>query len=232
MSLAALPFARSRRLHGAEPLVAPASIERALLAFAQAYGFYSAVYIHFGHAQLTARSPIRLAASSIVAYRQFGPALASSSVGDRARATLRPFAWSSGDTIFRQSIDGIHCGVAVPVQDHASGPALVALIGVDLERARTIVDAEGADLAYAAGGIHLRALATLKSEQSRGALTRREIECLRHAALGRTVMETGAALGIAGRTVEFHLKNVSEKLGAANKIHAVAIAVGVGLIQA
>ncbi|WP_227591733.1 LuxR C-terminal-related transcriptional regulator [Klebsiella aerogenes] len=35
-------------------------------------------------------------------------------------------------------------------------------------------------------------------------MSNRELECLRLAALGQTVDESGQTLGISGRTVEFH----------------------------
>lgn len=62
-------------------------------------------------------------------------------------------------------------------------------------------------------------------------LTVREIECIRWAALGMTTLETARELGVAERTVEFHLTNAMRKLGAANKVRAVVIAVQRNLIS-
>ncbi len=61
-------------------------------------------------------------------------------------------------------------------------------------------------------------------------LTQRERECLMWVSLGKTAVETGEIITKSRRTVEFHLNNAVRKLGAANKIHAAALAIRVGLI--
>mgnify|MGYP006421827707 CR=1 FL=1 len=61
-------------------------------------------------------------------------------------------------------------------------------------------------------------------------LTDRECETLRWAARGKTVDETGEILKISERTVEKHLEHAMDKLGAANKAHAVALAITQGVI--
>ena len=55
-------------------------------------------------------------------------------------------------------------------------------------------------------------------------LTRRERDCLSWIARGRSAWEISEILGIAERTVEFHLENSRKKLGAKNTVHAVALA--------
>jgi hypothetical protein len=42
---------------------------------------------------------------------------------------------------------------------------------------------------------------------------------------GKTAPEIGCILGISKRTVDFHVNSAVEKLNAANRIHAVAIAI-------
>lgn len=61
-------------------------------------------------------------------------------------------------------------------------------------------------------------------------LTQREIEIIGWSALGKTSSEVAIIEGISERTVNFHLANVMEKLGAVNKTAAVAKAVRLGLI--
>jgi DNA-binding CsgD family transcriptional regulator len=61
-------------------------------------------------------------------------------------------------------------------------------------------------------------------------LTDREREVLRWAARGKTMQETAEILGIHRRTVEKTLENAMNKLGAANKAHAVAMALLQGII--
>ncbi|MBF0310733.1 MAG: autoinducer binding domain-containing protein [Magnetococcales bacterium] len=61
-------------------------------------------------------------------------------------------------------------------------------------------------------------------------LTPRELECLRWASEGKTAWEIGSILHITERTVVAHLNNASNKLGANNRIQAVARAVAYKLI--
>lgn len=56
-------------------------------------------------------------------------------------------------------------------------------------------------------------------------LTPRKRETLAWASLGKTAYEIGAILHIGQRTVEEHLATAARKLGAANRTHAVAIAI-------
>lgn len=58
----------------------------------------------------------------------------------------------------------------------------------------------------------------------------RERECLLWVAEGKTAWETGQILKIAERTVNFHINNVSNKLGAVNRQQAVARAITLGII--
>ncbi len=211
----------------------PLGLDQRLRALAQDYGFYSGLYLHIGHAMCDPErsSPSRLIASSPVALRQYGNALAVSNVARRAATAHRPFAWTNVEERL-EGLSGRHAGLVIPVQDHAAGPGLVALIGQDLDLARALAGNAAGVLVMAAADLHHSALSDVRpAATANSALTGREIECLRLAALGRTVAETGKALGITSRTVEFHLKNVAEKLGATNKIHAVAIAVSHGLVS-
>lgn len=63
-------------------------------------------------------------------------------------------------------------------------------------------------------------------------LTRREGECLAWCAEGKSYWETAVILGIAERTVSFHMEAVRTKLDAGSNAHAVAIAVRAGLLEA
>lgn len=69
-----------------------------------------------------------------------------------------------------------------------------------------------------------------KDEATRTALSAKELECLNWVSVGKTAWETAIIMDRSQRTVEFHLVNAMRKLGAANKIHAVVIAVRNGLI--
>jgi DNA-binding CsgD family transcriptional regulator len=61
-------------------------------------------------------------------------------------------------------------------------------------------------------------------------LTARERECLKWAADGKTAWEIGKILSIAERTAVFHINNVVQKLGAANKTQAIVRAVALKLL--
>lgn len=202
-------------------------VAASLLEFADAYGLYSGIYMHFGHAR---GGPVRAIASSPVARRRYIDLLAGSTLVGKAHVAHRPFAWSSRDAGFPHDTAEPHAGIAIPVQDHVSGPGLVALIGVDTGKTQAAVAKDGPVLSWAATDIHMAALQAVRADQS-ATPTPREMECLRLAAEGRTAAAIGSALGIAVRTVEFHLRNVTEKLGATSKVNAVAIAASLGLLR-
>ncbi len=61
-------------------------------------------------------------------------------------------------------------------------------------------------------------------------LTPREIECLTWAANGKTEEEIGIIIERSHETARFHLRNAIQKLNAANRTHAVAIACSRGMI--
>ena len=62
------------------------------------------------------------------------------------------------------------------------------------------------------------------------ALTPREREVLTHAAAGLTVEQTAEAMVVSSATVRTYITRAVEKLGAANRVHAVALAVACGLV--
>lgn len=62
-------------------------------------------------------------------------------------------------------------------------------------------------------------------------LTPREIEVLKWTADGKTAADIGAILAISVPTVNFHIKNVVQKMGAANKTAAVVQALLSGLLN-
>lgn len=62
-------------------------------------------------------------------------------------------------------------------------------------------------------------------------MTPREFECLFWLSRGKTTGEISHSLKISERTVNFHITNICEKLGAANRTQAIAIAVSLKLIE-
>jgi DNA-binding CsgD family transcriptional regulator len=62
-------------------------------------------------------------------------------------------------------------------------------------------------------------------------LTQRERQCLNLAARGKTAADIGTELRISEPTVIHHLNNAVHKLKAANRTHAVAIGMAMGLVD-
>jgi len=63
------------------------------------------------------------------------------------------------------------------------------------------------------------------------AISPRERECLVWAGAGKTARETGTILDVSEHTVVAHLRNAGHKLGATNRLQAVAEAIRLGLIR-
>ena len=63
------------------------------------------------------------------------------------------------------------------------------------------------------------------------ALTQREVEVLGHVAKGMANKEIATQLGTASGTVKMHIQNILAKLGAADRTHAVTIAMERGILH-
>ena len=68
-------------------------------------------------------------------------------------------------------------------------------------------------------------------KHKRPTLTPREVECLKWAADGKTEWEISAILNISEHTADKHLANAHRKLCAANRAHAVALAIRWGFVS-
>ena len=62
-------------------------------------------------------------------------------------------------------------------------------------------------------------------------LSKRENDCLFWACEGKTAWEISQIIGLSQRTVTFHLMNITNKLRANNRQHAVALAIMKGIIK-
>lgn len=226
----------------------PANLRSWLFSAARALGFAGAHYIHLGHSLADPEDPGAGQPARFLSTREGEGGSASNWPGQqgiarRARNGFGALVWSveqeavSGAEaawLTAERALGIAGGVAVPVQDYSAGPAFVNFFGSDLAWIAGLAKTRPAELAFLCVQFHAQAkrvLALSDRGHVQTALTSREIDCLRLAAMGRTVAETGKTLGITGRTVEFHLKNAAEKLGATSKVRAVALAVSRGLIH-
>ncbi|HLV28447.1 MAG TPA: LuxR family transcriptional regulator [Burkholderiaceae bacterium] len=62
-------------------------------------------------------------------------------------------------------------------------------------------------------------------------LTQRELTCLQWVAIGKTSWETGRILGLAERTINFHIQNACRKLGVHGRQAAITTALRTGLLS-
>jgi DNA-binding CsgD family transcriptional regulator len=117
----------------------------------------------------------------------------------------------------------------VPIHDDEGRPVAAAIFaGVNVDTCAVA----RAELYVAAHAVYNRYLASI--EQSTSALgrtlSRREIDCLRLASVGKSDEEIGETLAISARTVRFHVDAAKTKLGANNRVTAVAMALREKLI--
>jgi LuxR family quorum sensing-dependent transcriptional regulator len=163
-------------------------------------------------------------------------------VARRVERDLSPFLWSEADPcadgehsaivkrMFNEAAEfNLRVGFAVPLITLDGAVAAVSLGGEAVEMPpeahamigmiSTFAIARAIDLRNGVGG------------QQRPTLTPREIECLKWAADGKTEWEISAILHISEHTADKHLANAHRKLGAANRVQAVAVAIRWGLIS-
>ena len=161
----------------------------------------------------------------------------------------KPFAWKYTDQRFfepRQesaedaaSVDQFmrrfHVGGAVttPVHLPANGVGIVSWLTSDADiDLHAIVERHGIELENHGRRLLCvaRAFAETRPSLPAEALSPRELEILRWTALGKTSDEIGELISRSGETARFHLKSAIRKLGANNRIHAVARAAYYGLL--
>lgn len=137
----------------------------------------------------------------------------------------------AGDRVFSEAREfGLKDGYAVPMVTIEGDIVMISLGGEEVdfdERATGTI----ALLATFAAGRALEVSAAGAIQEPRPALTEREIECMRWAAAGKSEWEISQILGISEHTAEKHLLNAKRKLGASNRVHAVAEAIRHGHIS-
>lgn len=143
-------------------------------------------------------------------------------------------------------LDAVDCAQA-KANPHL-GEAIIApvhlprgLVGAVVWCSREPVGVETLFKAHAGGlqNLALRLVATHNEarSQSRNAivpkmLSRREVQCLRWAAVGKTDSEIGIILSLSVSTVRFHLRNAATKLGATGRAQSIQMAAGLGFVGA
>lgn len=167
-------------------------------------------------------------------------------VDPRLVATLDqslPCLWEGGTIVARGRLGrflraaaahGIRSGVAIPIGASRQRAVVAfdsALDTVPPARRAAIVERLG-DLLWVAHAVHASRHAAVTVAAASGAtdngLSERERACLAMSARGLTSRDIAAKLGIASRTVDFHVGNAVAKLAALNRQEAIAKAVARG----
>jgi LuxR family transcriptional activator of conjugal transfer of Ti plasmids len=172
-------------------------------------------------------------------YQQLDP------VVHRARVEHGLFGWGGGASappgnreqrrFFDEAMTfGIRSGITVPIRAGFGRMAAFTLATADREVNPERLIAEWKDVVQLVGlyfHTHVVMLDRAPIAQTVGTeLTQRERQCLAWTAQGKTVADIAVLVGIAPRTVVFHLENARRKLGAASIAQCVAEALRRGLL--
>jgi LuxR family transcriptional activator of conjugal transfer of Ti plasmids len=154
----------------------------------------------------------------------------------RAMRSPRPFEWGPGcwtgnpecgdPDFFREATAlGVRCGFTIPIHGDQAGCAAVSFAAPrQSPRFHQSFERQTELLYLIALLFHRAARRTLAPARTIDgvALSEREFECLHWAALGKSIGDIGAILGISRRTAAFHLDNAREKLDVRSLVQAVA----------
>ncbi len=145
----------------------------------------------------------------------------------RARGAHEPFEFSLpaslgfvGKDAHRKDVQPVSNGLVVPLRDAVSTVAMATMMG-----AKPAVGALTRDklkLAVHAGWQRAQELNAGTSTAGMTLLTRRELECLAWVARGKTDQEIADVVGVAPRTVRFHIDNAKTKLKVGSRVQAIA----------
>lgn len=164
----------------------------------------------------------------------------------RARKSVVPFAWSETirhglstaqiKLLGEATVFGLSDGITVPI--HFPGGFAIFTACADGNRAERekIVSLALSAVTLLALHVHSRAERLLEQRllSERGIdrqLTRRELECVRWLASGKSVQDIGDILGLTRPTVTAYLRRAAEKLQALNRVHLCVKAISLGLID-
>lgn len=159
-----------------------------------------------------------------------------------AKTAVAPLAWSRElfagaelGALARDTLDiGLHHGWTQPLHESNGSFGVVTLARRGRPLAEEELRAKLPMMQWLARVVHQRLFGEFQAWQRNvdlGQLTERELDCLRLAADGGTAADISLLTGVGERTVNYHLANVISKLGAANKTHAVALAMRMGLLD-
>jgi LuxR family quorum sensing-dependent transcriptional regulator len=120
-------------------------------------------------------------------------------------------------------------GFAMPLVTIEGDVVMVSLGGEEIELSPEAISIISLVSTFAIG--RAMQLSAAPVVDHRPELTDREKECMRWAALGKSEWEISQILGISEHTSEKHLLNAKAKLGATNRVQAVAEAIRHGYIS-
>lgn len=148
----------------------------------------------------------------------------SSNTGSRSFDNFRRLIWA---------VDAEPClpgtsGLAFPVHAEHGQSGIVVFMGPAI-----VIDDQALCDVHARCFALFGAVARLRSPEGEKApsISKRELECLRLTANGQTSEDIARLLGLSVHTANQYLTNATQKLNAVNRMHAVAKALRLGLIE-
>lgn len=218
-------------------------VKRVLDQISDAYGFRGFTVLAVpdsGCHSLAAQVPLTTWPSEF--FRRYDGArlMDGSPVIQRLRRSTIPFTYDAHQ-LARRRLDGkgdaavsvfeeanMPRGVYLPVHDPAGHRGAIAFGGD-----RPVVSNDELQALNLWAGFLYSRWAEVRSRGRRGAasLSRREIECLRWAAAGKTTVEMARIMALSEYTVNHYLNRATRKLDSVNRVQTVAKAMRAGLIN-
>jgi DNA-binding CsgD family transcriptional regulator len=170
-------------------------------------------------------------------FNEFDPVLAYSS------KHIMPIQWhdltlspsSPAERVMNEAGDfGLKTGITMPVHSPQGELGILSFtLNQNSKAAYEITEHAKPYLQLLSAHLHeaVRRVFALADYTGKHLLTKREQECLRWVADGKTTWEIAQLLNMSERTVNFHMNNAMQKLDVCNRQHAVAKAALQGLIQ-
>ncbi|WP_081157951.1 helix-turn-helix transcriptional regulator [Ensifer aridi] len=226
-----------------EPIDNEDVIRRVLDRVSEAYGFRGFMVLAVpdtGCHSLAAQALMTTWPSDFLRRYDSAGLIDGSPVIQRLRRSTIPFTYDAYQ-LARRRLDGkgdaavcvfeyanMPRGVYLPVHDAAGHRAAIAFGGD-----RSAVSSDELQALNLWAGLVYSRLSEVRTRDRRGpgSLSRREIECLRWAAAGKTTVEMARIMALSEYTVNHYLNRATRKLDSVNRVQTVAKAIRAGLIN-
>jgi DNA-binding CsgD family transcriptional regulator len=146
---------------------------------------------------------------------------------ERARGSHAPFDFSLpqrfgffGKGTHRPDVQPASNGLVVPLHRDTTTVAMATMVGA--KPVLSTLCRDKLKLAVHAGWHRTQEITAGTSTAGTTALTRRELECLAWVSRGKTDQEIAGIVGVAPRTVRFHIDNAKTKLNVGSRVQAIA----------